>query len=214
MSRTAHGVKLPVSYWAGYTLPSPSEHEISGSEGTSGVACFILSSQGQGIVLVSNCTLMHSFKSYSNPVSCVSHPHFSVEKIDAHKARWPTWVYTASEWQSQNFDRSCQLPWREPSDVPSDAVPGFGVGSISLQNKAHTRPHVWDPPPPFQPSSLCPYPQYIPRSHPQVSLTDTRVAVGVESHSRMALKHKTTPPPPALDQILSDSCLCQCPGAE
>jgi len=213
MSRTAHGVKLSVSYWAGYTLPSPSEHEISGSEGTSGVACFILSSQGQGIVLVSNCTLMHSFKSYSNPVSCVSHPHFSVEKTEAHKARWPTWVYTASEWQSQNFNRSCQLPWRE--NVPSDAVPGFGAGSISLQNKAHTWPHVWDPPPPFQPSSLCLYPRHIPPL-PSTSFLDryqSHSGCGI-TQSRWLRNTRTCHPPPALDQMLSESCLCQCPGVE
>ena len=175
MSRPAHGVKLSVSYWAGYALPSPSKHEISGSEVTSGVTCFILSSQGQGIFLISNCTLMHSFKSHSKPMSCMSHPHFSVEKTEAHKARWPTWAYIASEWQSQNFNCNCQLPWR--GNVPSDAVPGFGVESISLQHKAHTRPHLWDPPPSFQPSSLGP-PWYIPRSHPQVFLTDIKSCSG------------------------------------
>ena len=212
MSRPAHGVKLSVSYWAGYALPSPSKHETSGSEVTSGVTCFTHSSQGQGIVPISNCTLMRSFKSHSKPVSCMSHPHFSVEKIEAHKARWPTWVYIASEWQSQNFNCNCQLPWRE--NVPSDAVPGFGVESISLQHKAHTRPHVWDPPPPFQPSSLCP-PWYIPRSHPQVFLTDIKSCSGRGiTQLRWLWSTRSRRPPPALDQMLSESCLCECPGME
>lgn len=89
--RICIGAKLFLSHsaslraWAGPAQPS--EHEVSGTAGTSGVTRFKSPPQEPGVVLVSTCTFTRSFKSSDNLVSWVSRPQFSVEETEAPKVR-------------------------------------------------------------------------------------------------------------------------------